>query len=85
MADLDDLLGALGASGTPAALAGIDAPVMQGLAARREARAARRGLVLAGMVAAFVGIAGTVVPGTPAQAEPLFGIPSGAPSHLLAD
>lgn len=36
-------------------------------------------------VAAVVGIAGSIAPAAPAQAEPLFGVPSGAPSHLLAD
>jgi hypothetical protein len=42
-------------------------------------------MIMAGVVAAFVGIVGAVVPGAPASAEPLLGVPHGAPSHLLAD
>lgn len=85
MADLDDILGAMGAQSSPPALAAIDARVMQGLAARREAGTARRGMVMAVAVAAVVGIAGSIAPAAPANAEPLFGVPAGAPSHLLAD
>lgn len=85
MADLDDILGAMGAQASPPALAAMDDRVMQGLAARREAGTARRGMVMAVAVAAVVGIAGSIAPAAPANAEPLFGVPSGAPSHLLAD
>ncbi len=85
MADLDEILGELGATPSPPALARIEGGVMLGLAARREAGVARRGMVMAMGVAAVVGIAGSVVPAAPAQAEPLFGVPAGAPSHLLAD
>lgn len=85
MAQIDDLLGALGARTPPSALADIDAGVMRGLSARRESATARRGMVMAVAVAAVVGLAGAIVPAAPAQAEPLFGVPSGAPSHLLAD
>ena len=85
MADLDELLVALRAQGAPDALSGIDAGVMHGLARRREARAARRGMVMAALVAAFIGVAGSITLSAPASAEPLFGMPSRAPSHLLAD
>lgn len=85
MADLDIILGTLGAQTPPPALAMIDDGVLQGLAVRREAAAARRGMVMAIAVAAVVGIAGAIAPAAPAQAEPLFGVPSGAPSQLLAD
>lgn len=85
MADIDELLGALANKAMPASLGAIDDCVMRGLAERRENAAARRGMIMAVGIAAFVGIAGSVAPSAPAQAEPLFGVPSGAPSHLLAD
>ncbi|MDP3552172.1 MAG: hypothetical protein Q8R81_17455 [Novosphingobium sp.] len=84
MADIDDLLGALAAK-TPPALVALESQVFQGLAQRREQAAARRGMVLAVAAAAVVGIVGSVAPSAPAQAEPLFGVPQDAPSHLLAD
>lgn len=85
MADIDKLLGALAAKAPPPALFVIDEEVMRGLARRRESATARRGMVMAVAIAAVVGIVGSVAPAAPAQAEPLFGVPSGAPSHLLAD
>lgn len=85
MADLDDILGALRARSAPPALARINDGVMQGFAAQREAAAARRGMAMAIAVAAVVGVAGSIAPAAPAQAEPLFGVPSVAPSQLLAD
>ena len=85
MADLDDILDALGTRSAPPALAAMDQGVMQGLAARREATLARRGMVMAVAVAALVGVVGSIAPAAPVQAEPLFGVPSGAPSQLLAD
>lgn len=85
MADIDELLGALASKETPTSLSSIDDGVMHGLAQRRESATARRGMVMAVAIAAVVGIAGSIVPSAPAQAEPLFGVPSGAPSHLLAD
>ncbi len=85
MADIDDLLGALAAQSPPPALNALDSAVFEGLAQRRERALARRGMVAGLAVAAVVGIAGSIAPSAPAQAEPLFGVPSGAPSHLLAD
>ncbi len=85
MADIDDLLGALAAKAPPSALAKLESDVFQGLAQRREQATARRGMMLAVTAAAVVGIAGSIAPAAPAQAEPLFGVPQSAPSHLLAD
>lgn len=84
MADIDQLLGAL-ANTAPPALVTLENEVFQGLAQRREQATARRGMVLAVAAAAVVGIVGSVAPSAPAQAEPLFGVPQDAPSHLLAD
>lgn len=85
MADIDDLLGALATKVPPPALAALESEVFQGLARNREQATARRGMVLGVAAAAVVGIVGSVAPSAPAQAEPLFGVPQGAPSHLLAD
>jgi len=85
MADLDTILGTLGAQALPPALAALDDRVLQGMAARREAGVARRGMAMAVAVAAVVGIVGSIAPAAPAQAEPLFGVPSGAPSQLLGE
>lgn len=85
MADIDDLLGALAAKAPPSALATLESDVFQGLAQRHEQATARRGMMLAVTAAAVVGIAGSIAPAAPAQAEPLFGVPQSAPSHLLAD
>ena len=85
MADIDDLLGALAAKALPQALTSMESEVFQGLVLRRERATARRGMVMAVAAAAVVGIAGSVAPAAPAQAEPLFGVPQSAPSHLLAD
>lgn len=85
MTDLDDILDGLRARPAPPALAAIGDGVMHGLAVRREAGTARRGMMMALGIAAVVGVVGSIAPATPAQAEPLFGVPSGAPSHLLTD
>lgn len=85
MADIDNLLTALANAAPPPSLAALESEVLQGLARRREQATARRGMVLAVAAAAVVGIAGSVTPSAPAQAEPLFGVPQDAPSHLLAD
>lgn len=85
MTQLDDLLERFGAEPAPPALAAIDGAVMAGLSQRRESRMSRRTMVLAGCVAAIVGIGGTLVPAGSANAEQLLGVPDAAPSHLLAD
>lgn len=84
MNELDHLLLRLRADAAPG-LDGLDGAVMAGLGRRRERQVARRTLALAGGVAFFVGTAGALVPGAPASAEPLLGLPAAAPSHLLAD
>lgn len=85
MSNLDELLTRLRDVPDHAGLAALDAPVMAGIARRRDALEARRGLALAGVVAICVGTVGTLLPGSPAAAEPLLGVPSAAPSHLLVD
>jgi hypothetical protein len=85
MNELDELLGHLGAEPVPPALARIDGAVIAGLGARREAGMARRSLMLAGLVALLVGGAGALAPTASASAEPLWGMPAAAPSHLLVD
>lgn len=85
MAQIDDLLEALAVKASPHALTALDGAVMQGLAERRDRLQARRGMTMAVGIAALAGMAGSVAPSAPAQAEPLFGVPSGAPSHLLVD
>ena len=85
MSHLDDLLIHLRDATPPAGLASLESSVMSGLARRRETIEARRGLALAGAIAIVVGVGGTLIPGTPAAAEPLLGVPSAAPSHLLAE
>lgn len=62
----------------------IDQRVFAGIAVQREAATARRGLVLAGAVSLAIGLSASLTPTHKAQAEPLFGIPSAAPSRLLS-
>lgn len=85
MSELDLHLTALAHEAPPPALADIDGAVMQGLARHRERQASRRGLALAGVVAVLVGVGGTLYPAPPAEAAPLFGVPTSAPSHLLGE
>jgi hypothetical protein len=84
MNDLDQLLGQVRAMPTDARLEGLDDAVMQGVARRREQGAARRSLMLAGLLAIGIGWAGSIVPGAPAQAAPApIGMSDYAPSRLL--
>lgn len=85
MTKLDDVLQHMGAEPAPPALALLDGAVIAGLGQRREARTARRTLVLAGCVSVLVGLGETLVPTSSASAEQLLGVPDAAPSHLLAD
>jgi hypothetical protein len=85
MNDIDQLLAGMRAAPLHDGLAAIDGAVMAGVARRREATEARRGLALAGAIAICVGTVATLVPGSPASAEPLLGMPRAAPSHLLVD
>lgn len=84
MNDLDQLLGQVRAMPTDARLEGLDDAVMQGVARRREQGAARRSLMLAGLLAIGIGWTGSIVPGAPAQAAPApIGMSDYAPSRLL--
>lgn len=84
MTDLDQLLGRVVAMPTDARLDTIDTAVMRGVGERRDRTAARRSLMLAGIVAVGIGWAGSMVPGTPAQAAPTpIGMSDFAPSRLL--
>jgi hypothetical protein len=85
MNNLDDMLVRLRDDPVPIGLASLDASIVAGVHRRREALEARRGLMLAGAIAILVGVGGTLVPGGPAAAEPLLGMPYAAPSHLLVD
>lgn len=86
MSDLDQLLGQVRALPADPRLAMMDTAVMAGVAHRRERAVARRSLALAGMVAIGIGWAGSIVPGSPAQAAPgpvVIGMSDYAPSRLL--
>ncbi|MEQ6332196.1 hypothetical protein [Sphingobium sp. MK2] len=84
MNDLDQWLGQVCAMPTDARLEGLDDAVMQGVARRREQGAARRSLMLAGLLAIGIGWAGSIMPGAPAQAAPApIGMSDYAPSRLL--
>ena len=84
MTDLDQLLGRVAAMPADARLDTIDAAVMLGVGERRDRTAARRSLMLAGIVAVGIGWAGSMVPGAPAQAAPApIGMSDYAPSRLL--
>lgn len=90
MNEVDDMLSLLRGEPLPGALGTMDGAVMAGLAAGRERLAGRRGMALACGVAAVVGLWGGLSLPTAssqprhAQVEPLLGMPSSAPSHLLA-
>jgi hypothetical protein len=84
MSNLDDALLQLAAVPVPTFLGEIDGVVIAGAARRRESSAARRAMALAGGIAVLVGVAGTILPAAPANAEGLLGVPEAAPSHLLA-
>ncbi len=83
MSELDELLTILRAEPAHIGLAALDSGVMAGVAHRREMVTARRGMMLAGLVAVAVGSVATVAPATPASAESLLGVPASAPSQLL--
>ena len=90
MSDLDQLLGRVAAQmrDTPVdpRLESLEDVVMAGVAQRRERAVARRSLALAGIVAIGIGWAGSMVPGSPAQAASrpvVIGMSDYAPSRLL--
>lgn len=85
MDDLDRILAGLRDEPAPEALAALGGPVMAGLASGRERMAGRRTLLLAGVVAAGVGLWGGLAGPAPARAHDrsLLALPEAAPSHLL--
>jgi hypothetical protein len=84
MTDLDQLLDGVRAMPVDTRLDRMEAAVMQGVAVRRERTVARRSLMLAGVVAIGIGWAGSIMPGSPAQAAPTpIGMSDYAPSRLL--
>lgn len=84
MTQLDTVLESLRAAPAPDALGAIEPGVFAGVAMQREKAVSRRGLVLAGAISLVIGTSASLVPASEARADPIFGIPANAPSHLLA-
>lgn len=90
MDDLDRALNGLRGLPLPERLGTLEANVMGRIVAEREARALTAAPVLgvAAVVALGLGMAGAVLPGSPAQAAPVGAFGNGsslAPSTLLAN
>lgn len=85
MTNLDTILGQMRAAPAPDMLDSIEGRVLAGVAQRREQALARRGMVLAGVLAMAIGVSGSLLPSAEARAEPLFGVPAAAPSRLLGE
>jgi hypothetical protein len=84
MTDLDQMLDAVRTMPPDVRLEHIDDAVMRGLVSHRDRTAARRSVMLAGLLAIGVGWAGSIVPATPVQASPgPIGMSDYAPSRLL--
>jgi hypothetical protein len=86
MTDIDAALARLRDMPVPAGLSAIDAPVLAALADRPagSARASASMLGIAAAVAMTIGMAGSLLPSTPAHASAAFGAPPAlAPSSLL--
>lgn len=84
MTRTEELLSSLAAGPLPIGLEAIELEVMARLHRRIEARAARRSLVMAGLIALAIGAVSGLPPQTSAQAaQTLLAVPSGAPSNLL--
>jgi hypothetical protein len=84
MTQLDTILQSLRAAPAPDDLAAIDPGVFAGVALQREKAVSRQGLVLAGAISMVIGASASLVSASEARADPIFGIPAYAPSHLLA-
>ena len=84
MTQLDTVLQSLSAAPAPDALAAIETGVFAGVALQRERTVSRQGLVLAGAISMVIGASASLLPASDARADPIFGIPANAPSHLLA-
>lgn len=85
MQNVDSLLAALREEPLPVQLASIECDVFDGLADLRAQQSGRRSMAVAICVAGLVGLVGGLGGGASASAEPLFGTPASAPSHLLAN
>jgi hypothetical protein len=88
MSELDQLLAAMRALPADPRLDTLEGTVMAGIVARHERGVARRGLMLAGALAAGIGWIGSLAPGAPARAAslpPLIGMSAYAPSSLLGE
>lgn len=83
MTNLDKQFARMREAPLPEGLDAIEQTVFAGIASRREAAVARRGLVLAGAVSLVIGLSASLVPVNEAQAESLLGVPAAAPSRLL--
>lgn len=87
MSELDHWLDALGAQPTDPRLATLDTRILAGVTQRQEARAARRGIALATVLALGIGIIGSTLPEAPAQGAAAttttIGASDYAPAHLL--
>ena len=84
MIQLDALFDILRATPAPEALDAIEADVFSGVARQRDKAESRRGLILAGAISMVIGTTANLFPSSEARADPIFGIPANAPSHLLA-
>jgi hypothetical protein len=84
MHDIDQLLSVLRSRPVPSQLNDIEDAVLTGLARHRDRLIARRGLAIACVMAAFMGLAAGAGTEESAAAERLLGVPAAAPSHLLA-
>jgi hypothetical protein len=84
MTQLDSVLLSLRAAPAPDALGAIEPGVFAGVARQRERAVSRRGLMLAGAISMVIGVSASFIPASEARADPIFGIPANAPSHLLA-
>jgi hypothetical protein len=82
--DADELLVVLAEEALPERLDLIEEDVFTRFRRKLEAKAARRSLVMAGVIAALIGGGSTMASRSPAYAaSPPFGVPVDAPSNLL--
>jgi|GEM_PF-3091588 len=80
----DELLVVLAKEPLPERLDLIEADVFSRFRRKLEAKAARRSLVMAGVIAAVIGGGSTMASRSPAHAASApFGVPAEAPSNLL--
>ena len=84
MTDIDQMLDAMRMLPADERLNGMESSVFKGMERRREQKASRRSLVLAGVLAIGVGWVGSTMTAVPAQASVLaIGMSDYAPSRIL--